>query len=309
MSNDHIYTDSEREHIEQLSAEYVLGTLTEDEEGLKEFESLVESGNPVLSKTLEQMLAASLSLAMAVPQVDPPAGIRSSLLDKIEKTKQNIPSAEDHSKIPSQDAVRLKRRTRYFIGTSVLSGLLLCLLVAMNVTSSAKLDRSNVLMKGLMHQIDSLRAINSSETASKQTDSLPAATAPAEKENPELGGFLAMFGENDARIVTLASAPLGTTRQHLFFSPKQQRVAVLREHLPPLEGNKTYELWATVGHKAPIAIGTFRVDSKKTPSIINFSTKLKAADSFAISIEPGSVGDTRKGSVIFIGSVPKAGIN
>ena len=67
MSHDHNYTEAEREHIEELSSSYVLGSLTEDDAGLKEFETLIESGDPLLATTLEQMLGASVALAVAAP--------------------------------------------------------------------------------------------------------------------------------------------------------------------------------------------------------------------------------------------------
>src|SRR5450631_910837 len=98
MSNNQIYTDAERGHIEELSSAYVLGSLTEDEAGLKEFESLIESGDPLLSKTLEQMLGASVMFAMAVPSVQPPASLRASLLESVGRSKQS-PNAENQKPI------------------------------------------------------------------------------------------------------------------------------------------------------------------------------------------------------------------
>ncbi|MEP7235193.1 MAG: anti-sigma factor [Ignavibacteriota bacterium] len=317
MSKATSFSLAQQEHLEELSAAYVLGSLSEDKEGLAEFESLIESGDPHLAQTLEQMLGASVTLALAVPAVEPPAALRTSLMESIGKVKQTTDNSttqqdsftEKRSPVPSQDALRLKTRTRYFIGTSILSGLLLCTLVAMNVSKSAKLDRSNDLMKALLHQTDSLRAISGTDPTTHPTDSLAAVVTPAPKDSPDLTRFFAMFGESDSRLVTLASAPMGTTRQHLFFSPRQRMVSLLRENLRPLDANKSYVLWAIVGNKAPVAIGSFRVDGKNTPQVLNFPTKLKSADSFAISVEPGSGGSVRRGNVIFTGSVPKSGLN
>jgi anti-sigma-K factor RskA len=308
MANDRIYTDAAREHLEDLSSAYVLGALNDDEAGLHEFETLIESGDPLLAASLEGMFEASVALALAAPQFEPPAALRASLLSEVKKLKtsasQNLPKPAT-----SEDAMRLKKRTRYFIGTSILSGLLICLLLALNVSKSAKLDRSNDLMSSLLRQTDSLRQQTSPASTKNENDSLSLTNDSFSKEDNTLSHFFAMFGEPDSRLVTLASAPLGTSRQHLFFSPKQKMIALMKESLHPLQGNKTYELWATVGAKAPIALGTFKIDGKKSPSILTFSTKLKSADSFAISIEPGNGGNIRKGNVIFTGSVPKTGIN
>lgn len=316
MSDLTTYTDAAREHIEDLSSAYVLGALHTDEAGLQEFEALVESGDPVLAASLEQMFEVSVALALAAPQIAAPASVRASLLSEVGKLKTSsngtatrAESNDLRKPTPSQDALRLKRRTVFFIGTSILSGLLLCILLALNVSKSAKLERSNDLMKALLKQTDSLRRQTGSTAGKIENDSVSFVAEPVSTNDKVISHFFAMFGEPDSRLVTLASSPLGTMRQHLFFSPKQKMVALVRESLRPLEANKTYELWATVGNKTPVAIGTFTVDAKKSPSVFTFATKLKNADSFAISIERGSGGSIRKGNVIFTGEVPKAGLN
>ena len=315
MSNNSTYTDAAREHIEDLSSAYVLGALNDDEAGLREFETLIESGDPLLAASLEQMFEASAALALAAPQIAPPPALRASLLEHIEKLKisQNGTTSkagydEIRKPVPSEDSIRLKRRTRYFIGTSILSGLLICVLLAFNVSKSAKLDRSNDLMRALLKQTDSLRQSNE-PSPRNENDTLALVTEPTPKNNENLNPFFAMFGESDSRLVTLASAPLGSSRQHLFFSPKQKKIVLLREGLRPLDGNKTYELWATIGSKSPIAIATFKVNANKNSWVFTFPTKLKNADSFAISIESGNGGSIRKGDIVFTGAVPKAGIN
>ena len=316
MSNDLLSTTTSREHIEDLSSAYVLGALNDDEAGLQEFESLIESGDSALASTLEQMFEASVALALAVPQIAPPPALREALLEKVGqlKTSQNGAATVDRTSVRSassdelQSAARLKKRTRYFIGTSIFSGLLLCVLLALNVSKSAKLERSNDLMRALLKQTDSLRE-NNAGISKTENDTVALIAEAAPKNNENFNHFLAMFSENDSRLVTLASVPLGSSREHLFFSPKQKKIALLREGLAPLAADKTYELWATTGDKAPVAVGTFKVSGSNNPSIYSFATKLKNADSFAISIESGNGGSVRKGDVIFTGTVPKTGIN
>ena len=163
MSQENNYTDSAREHIEELSSAYVLGALTEDEEGLQEIETHIESGDPVFAASLERMLEASIVFASAAPQASTPASVRAAL-ESVEKLKTSTNGKASKAQYddlrkptPSQDTLRLKKRTRYFIATSILSGFLLCTLIAMNISKAAKLDRSNDLMKALLRQTDSLR--------------------------------------------------------------------------------------------------------------------------------------------------------
>src|SRR5438067_9578780 len=79
MTTEKITTDTRREHIEELAAAYSLGALT-DQNDLEEFQQLVESGDPVLAASLEEMLEASSALAIAAPIVAVPPAIRESIL-------------------------------------------------------------------------------------------------------------------------------------------------------------------------------------------------------------------------------------
>lgn len=315
MLQENNYSDSEREHIADLASAYALGALWGDDEALQEIETHIESGDPVLAASLEQMLEASMVFAMAAPQVSTPASVRTALLESVEKLKTSTNGKATKAQYddlrkpnPSQDALRLKKRTRYFIATSILSGFLLCTLIAMNISKAAKLDRSNDLMKALLHQIDSLRDTRGITSPAAENDPLVETAAPLSTTS-DVDHFFAMFAAPDAHLVTLVSSPSGAARQHLIFSPKQKTISVMREKLRPLAAGQTYELWATVGENSPIAIGTFNVGSKNDPPVYTFSTKLKNVDSFAISIEKGNGGGTRNGKLIFVGNMPKTGIN
>jgi anti-sigma-K factor RskA len=299
MSLENISTDARREHIEELASVYALGALTEEAD-LQEFENLIESGDPMLSHSLEQMLAVSASLAAAVPQFTPPAAIRASLIDAINNktypTETKPPRIENAK--PSADAVRLKTRSRYFIGTSFVAGLLICYLVALNVSSSAKLDRSNDLMKSLLKQTDSLRAATTE--ANPKTENDPSQPGVQPNDNPVNKRFFSLFADPDLKLVTLASMPAGATRQHLFFSPKQKMIYFVYDNSHPMNAGKTYELWAVIGSKAPVSIGSFKIDPKKDPPVYSFPAKLKAKpDSFSISEQHDA------DHAIFSGNVPK----
>jgi hypothetical protein len=284
MSYDTTYSESEREHIEELAAAYSLGALT-DEADLQEFEKLVESGDSHLSKSLELMLGASAALAASVPQFTPPAALRSSLLDSINNPTNTAQNGQEpgHNAKPNSDAVRLKTRTRYFIGTSFVASLLICILVAMNVSSSAKLDRSNDLMRSLLKQTDSLRAVIGGPSAKPENDS--AGPISESKNDPANSRFFSLFADPDLKLITLASMPSGSSRQHLVFSPKQKAIYFVYDNSHPIDASKTYELWAT-GSRGSVSLGKFAIDLKKSPPVYGFAAKLRSLpDSFSISVE------------------------
>jgi len=89
-----------REHIEELSASYVLGSLTEDAEGLKEFESLIESGDPLLSKKrLSKCSEHRLRFARSR------SAVRASVFDSCFDTRGS--GGNRHSLLPEQRVLLL----------------------------------------------------------------------------------------------------------------------------------------------------------------------------------------------------------
>jgi hypothetical protein len=130
MADQQLHSD-----IESLARAYVLGDLSEGSDEYTQFESLLEAQDPVLMQSLEALFKRSVALGAAVRY------------------------GEEESDIPNPLAGKVRSKNRQLIVISLVAGLLICLLLAMNVSKSAKLDRSNDLMKGLMSKVDSLSRI------------------------------------------------------------------------------------------------------------------------------------------------------
>lgn len=121
--------------IESLARAYVLGDLVEGDQEYLRFESLIEARDPVLMNSLEELFKRSVALGAAV----------------------RYGSEDEFAPNPLQ--AKLRSKNRMLIVVSLIGGLLICLLLAMNVSKSAKLERSNDLMKGLMSKVDSLSRV------------------------------------------------------------------------------------------------------------------------------------------------------
>ncbi|HYM20051.1 MAG TPA: hypothetical protein VEW28_03495 [Candidatus Kapabacteria bacterium] len=132
MNTDKIYSNAEQNEIESLAKAYVLGDLVEGDQEYIRFESLLDARDPVLMKSLESLFERSVALGAAV---------------QYGSTGETAPN-------PLQQKLRSKNRLLVII--SVVAGLLICLLLALNVMNSAKLDRSKDLMKALLTKYDSL---------------------------------------------------------------------------------------------------------------------------------------------------------
>lgn len=297
MDNERTYSQAEREEIEALASAYALGVLTESEPDFARFQSLLEAGDPVLVNALEECFESSVALADSAEQIDAPASIKSALLNRISNaekqgtTERMVTYGNDKTPVPASIVRKIRSKNRTLISVSVVGGLLICTLLAMNVMKSAKLDRSADLMKSLLKQTDSLRASNHEYAVS---DSL-------------VRCVLGMLQEENARLVTMTT-PAQPKHQHLFFSPKQKMVVVMREDLPILDSMHYYEVWAVVDHK-PTPVGNFVVDPKDKEPMYTFKADLASADAFGISVETRGAAPNPQSPMIFAGEVPRFGRN
>ncbi|MEI8134896.1 MAG: hypothetical protein WCH46_07425 [bacterium] len=269
-----IRSEMTNEHIEELASVYALGAIGDHESDLLEFERLVESGNPILSKSLEEMLEASTLLAVAAPQILPPPDLRANILKTIQKEPNNRADSKEayDSEAVKISARRLKKRTRGLIYTLLISGLLVSYLLSLNVTNSAKLDRSNGLMKALLRQTDSLRSVLDPDVKSSIDSIQPVVESLAKVSDKQ---FYTLFDDPDLRLVTLASMPSGANREYLFFSRKHNLIYFVVNSAHPMNASKAYTLWANIGSRSPLVIGSFRIDSKKNEPIYGFPSRLK----------------------------------
>lgn len=304
----HSENTTEHDRIESLAAAYVLGALPETEPDFKEFEALLESGDPYVGHTLEGYFNAVSLLADLAPQFDAPASLKAGLITKATTYQQNgfshrlAQSEADKAALPLERKLKTKNRT--IIGISFVGGLLVCILLALNVSNSAKLDRSNDLMKALLHQTDSLRGLTAATT-----NTAPASTngdiAEFGIDKALVGPVISMFQEGSGRKINL-STHTAPSNDMLYYSPKRKVVVVMRGELAPVDENHTYELWAQVGSGAPKPVGTFRIDANSKQPMYAMATTLDAVDSFSLSVEPKGGSQTRTGPVVRASRVASA---
>jgi anti-sigma-K factor RskA len=296
-NNIHNEEQLRRDRIEELAAAYALGALFDDEQGMREFEQLVESGDPYMAETLETMLDASTVLAFAAPQEEPRDAVRYELLSRIQHTKQDTRSrgrergaGYSDSREPVAFSVleqKLKKRTRTLVGVSVVAGLIMCVLGSLLIFRSAERNAREVAVNDLK----------------KQRDSLMVMMGDMAKTDSAAKAMFALFSEKNSSVVTMASTAEKQPQTHrVYFSREQKKIFVMKESLPPLEKGKVYELWLIKGSEPPMPVGVFDISSKQ--SIFSFSAPHDDADAFAVSIEPEGGSKSPQGPVIMVGKVP-----
>jgi anti-sigma-K factor RskA len=300
MADETTYSNNDelrRQRIEELAAAYSLGALADDEHAMREFEELVESGDPYMAEVLEGMLDTSAMLAFAAPEAEPPESARTELLARARQSKKENRTRGRERGLgfaESRDAVpfgileqKLKKRTRVLVGVSVLGGLVMCILGSLLIFRSAEKTAREVAVKDLQRQRDSLMVMM---TDMARTDSAAKA-------------MFAMFSEKNSSVVTMASTGEKEPLTHrVYFSREQKKIFVMKESLPPLEKGKIYELWLIKGTEPPMPVGVFDISSKN--SIFSFNAPMDDADAFAVSIEPEGGSKSPQGPVIMVGKVP-----
>jgi anti-sigma-K factor RskA len=289
MSAEHTYTQAELEHYEELCSAYVLGTLNDEEKGFREFEALLEAGDPLIAATLEQMFESSIMLAETAPQLDAPDFARISLLEKVKRlgTRSEKETQYDGVTKPVSSS---KKRNRMLIGSGVLVGLLICHLLALDVSKTAKFERSTDLLKSMLRLTDSLKEVSRTYAAN---DSI-------------MSSVIKILQEENTKRVTMINQRDGTKRLNLFFSPEQKKVALLGDDLKQILSDNTYQLWAIRNKNLPIPVGKLNVNSKKhLLPIYLFPFDFALPDTFAISVETENRRNPYNDEMIYIGHVFK----
>jgi anti-sigma-K factor RskA len=297
VDNERTYSQAEREEIEALASAYVLGALTESEPDFARFQALLEAGDPVLVAALEELFEASVIFADAAPTADAPDHIKAGLLQSVAKAERDgtadrmVTYGSDKAPIPASVSRTIRAKNRLLVGITVGGGLVICALLAMIVSRTAKIERGSDLMKTMLRQTDSLEhtireyAVNDSLTRC----------------------VLSMLQEENARLVTMTT-PQEPKHHHLFYSPKQKMVVVMREDMPQLDSMHVYEVWAVVDHKH-MPVGSFVVDPKDKEPMYTFSANIASAEAFGISIETKGAEPNPDSPMLFAGEVPRFGRN
>ena len=291
------YTNAEREEIESLAAAYALGAISEHEPEHAKFNELLSANDPLLNELLETFLEDAVLLAATAPQVDAPAFAKENLLTAVEELGANYSSERlikyhpEKPPIPVTTYQTLRKKNRTIVTILVVTGLLMCMLIAMNVIKSAKVDRSADLLRDAIKQNDSLRALVGTTVSSPQNTG---------GSSGQLERVLDLIGDPATRTVTLTPFTGGSIKQRLFFNSKEHLVVVLRDHLGPLDSAHCYQLWSYNAANVPQAIGSFVVSKTDEHSAYLVESGDVQPSTFAISIEPKGGSTSPKGSMLFV---------
>ncbi|HEY4152985.1 MAG TPA: anti-sigma factor [Pseudolysinimonas sp.] len=228
------------------SGAYVLNALSDAENA--QFEHLLADSEETRAEVTE-LSDTAVELGLSVEPVDPPAGLRASILDKIAVTPQltaKLQPAEPHEIArPAGPVERRARRTWYTrpVTALIAAAAAVALIFGGGIGVNAVIQSQQV-----------------SATAA-QINQIQAAA--------------------DYRRSTVKVSTGGTAT--LIWSASLQSSALMVQGIDKLPGDKTYELWY-IGTQGPTSAGTFEADGSLQTVLLK--GELKAGDTVGVTIEP-----------------------
>lgn len=249
------------------SGAYVLHALSDAETA--QFEALLAESEETRAEVTE-LADTAVELGLSVAPVEPPASLRSSILDAIATAPQlaPLPVEEDHeiavapvTTTPVVNLAEVRARRQWYsrpLTTLVAAAAAVALLFGGGVAVNAVVQ---------MQQVGA--------TASSITQ-------------------IQAASDFQRRTVDVSNGGTAT----LIWSVSMRRSALLGSDLTKLPSGKTYELWY-IGKNGPTAAGTFDADGSKTMSVV-LTGKMNVGDTIGVTIEPagGSVKPTSNPIVV-----------
>ncbi len=258
----------DKQFLTQLCDEYKLGLLVGEE--LSQVEELVRSGDPAAQEQLNgsEAAVAELVVALAAPPVQPPALVRSQLLNRVGREESRLREMASAAAAP--------RRKSWVLGWAVAAGLAIA-----SLYSFMALRGANAELRGLQGQLTSV-----------QTE--------AARSRKVLEIVLA----RDARMIRLSTTSPTEPKFRAFWGGAAGLVLSGLD-VPALKLGRTFQLWVVPkGGANPVSAGVFAPQSKGQVLLIA-ETRLQRGEAAALAIsdepEGGSPQPTTK--PVFVGAM------
>ncbi|MEE9207009.1 MAG: anti-sigma factor [Gemmatimonadota bacterium] len=292
------------DRFRDLALQEILTGLTGQER--EEYESELDRLGPVGDAQVARMRDAVAAVGLNAPAAEPPAALRSRLIEKV-RADAMAPASADK---PAKPVARGSREpSRAPAGARLPDGGTFVLRpdrpeenrfpapnlpwFAMAATIAAVvLGATTWRLSGRLEEAQ--LALAEAQASQAAVDSLGALLASLDAD------FSTISSPDASSVVLTGTSPDEPGKARAFIDPVSGRALLFVYELPVLPPDQVYQLWAIRG-STPFDAGTFRVDSDRRARVeVAEAATLLGADVLAVTVEPAPGRPTPSGDPILV---------
>ena len=275
---------TERDDLCEQTELYVLGALTDDERAA--FEAHLASCE-ACTADVRALSGVAGALAHAVPQVDPPPGLRARLIASV---TGRVATLADVVEMRPSPAVA---RSSFMPWLAAAAVLLAAGLGLFGMYTAQQLRARNDALDARLHD-----ATRRAETSERQTADARRAVADAESRT-------AVLAAPDLTRIDLVGQPAAPQAYARAYWSRSRGMVFTAANLPALPPGRIYQLWVLSAQPAPTSAKLMRPDASGRIDIM-FATPadLPQPTALALTIEPERGVPAPTGDKYLVGAAP-----
>jgi anti-sigma-K factor RskA len=257
---------------------FVLGALAPDDRA--RFEAHLREC-PICAEEVRSLVPVVEGLARAVPLREPPASLRTRVLEAVGAGRRRPPAA-----LPASAAVVFWSRVGWLAAAAALVAA-----IVLGYLAASRQERIVELEARLRDAMERLT------TAERQV-------ADARRASDEQTSASGVLAASDLARIDLAGQPAAPGARGRAFWSRSRGMVFNAVNLPPLPAGRTYQVWVLTSASPPISAGVFAPDASgsvrlviKTPEDIPPPTRV------AVTLEPAGGVPAPTGDMYLAGAV------
>jgi len=265
----------DRERLDELATLHALGVLSDEERQA----FVAEASDASTLADLRALRATLAALGASVPQVDPPAALRSRVL-------VSVGAVAPANVVPFAPAARPR-------STATLGWLA----AAASLVAAVGLGLWAMQLRDRLHDVDARLAV-----AEQEVGEIRRTLGTARDETRILRAQAQVFLAPDLARVDLAGQAPATAATARAFWSRRRGMVFAAAALPPLPANKVYQVWVVADAHAPISAGLLEPDRDGNAiEVYRTPEDIPTPKVLAVTLEPAGGVPQPTGDKILVG--------
>jgi anti-sigma-K factor RskA len=271
-------TTPERDRLAELAGLHTMGALTAEERAEL---ARAASSDEALRAEIASLERTAQALALAVPQVDPPAALRARVLSSVAGSSKPAPG----------HVVQMRPRT---------SALPAWLAAAAALVAAVGLGLWALQLRGALVEMSARVAAAESEVTEMRR------VLGSEREQVRVLQAKAdvLFAPDMVRVDLAGQKPAAPDAAARAFWSRRKGMTFSASALPPIPPSKVYQVWVIPATQVPISAGLLTPDTQGS-ALVHFATPADVPTpvALAVTLEPAGGVPQPTGDKVLVGSV------